>query len=176
MLTLEELNRYNEEEEREDTLYQVEVYRYRKGYSGYIDDTGDPVFSMTNDFEKALDEFHTAINYLNNNEYAVVQLKEAEQIYNRDVEYVTIKEFDSRIREDIYRSLEYIFDDAYNKENPMVYLESLPHSKDADYDEDVKEFIKELYDCIRKQDEESYDSIKDELIEHYFVNQCNYEF
>ena len=45
-----------------------------------------------------------------------------------------------------------------------------------EWDEEVHNYISQLENDIRHQDRESFDLIVDELIDHYYINQENYDF
>lgn len=74
-------------------------------------------------------------------------------------------------REKIGEKLNYVLSNAWESRNP-IRLENLPYS--GDYDTDVHTYINLLRSAIRKNDKETFDLTIDELIEHYYINQENY--
>ena len=76
-------------------------------------------------------------------------------------------------REKIGEKLNYVLSNAWESCNP-IRLENLPYS--GDYDTDVHTYINLLRSAIRKNDKETFDLTIDELIEHYYINQENYDF
>lgn len=80
-------------------------------------------------------------------------------------------------KELIKKSIEYLLERAWENPNEArYYLEQLPHDKDSDCDETVHDFISKLEYQIKKDEREYYDYAVEDLVEHYFVNQENYEF
>lgn len=88
--TIDDLKAWNEEQDRDDTLYQVECRTYRKGQSGYIETTGDCFFAGSNDYDEAMEHYkYCKRMYANDN--AIVKLKRAAQVYAGVLEYETIE-------------------------------------------------------------------------------------
>jgi hypothetical protein len=80
-------------------------------------------------------------------------------------------------KELIKKSIEYLLEKAWENPNEAkYYLEQLPYAKDSDYDETVHDFISKLEYQIKKEEREDYDYAVEDLVEHYFVNQEDYEF
>ena len=76
-------------------------------------------------------------------------------------------------REKIGEKLNYVLSNAWESRNP-IRLENLPYS--GGYDTDVHTYINLLRSAIRRNDKESFDLTIDDLIEHYYINQENYDF
>ena len=76
-------------------------------------------------------------------------------------------------KEEIRRKLDYVLSNAWESRN-SIRLENLPYS--GDYDTDVHTYINLLRSAIRRNDKESFDLTIDDLIEHYYINQENYDF
>ena len=89
--SIEDLQEWNEEQEREDTLFTVEHHFYRKGINGdLIEKDNDCCFAQTNDFDEAMEKF----NYCKRayaNELVVVKLMRASQVYAGNLEYKEIE-------------------------------------------------------------------------------------
>lgn len=85
-ISIEDLQAWNEEQEREDALFAVEHHFYRKDSNGdLIEKDGDCCFAKTNDFDEAMYKF----NYCRQayaNELVEVKLMRASQIYAGDLE------------------------------------------------------------------------------------------
>lgn len=78
-------------------------------------------------------------------------------------------------KEEIRSKLDYVLSNAWESRN-SIRLEHLPYSVNSDYDTDVHTYIGLLRSAIRKNDKESFHLTIDELIEHYYINQENYNF
>lgn len=88
--TIEDLKSWNEEQERDDTLYQVECRTYRKGQAGYVENTRDYLFAGSNDYDEAMEHYEYCKRmYANDN--AIVKLTRAAQVYAGVLEYETIE-------------------------------------------------------------------------------------
>lgn len=88
--TMEDLREWNEEQEREDTLYVVGCRTYRKSQAGYIETTGDCFFAGSNDYNEAMEHYEYCKRmYANDN--AVVKLTRAAQVYAGALEYEDIE-------------------------------------------------------------------------------------
>lgn len=77
------------------------------------------------------------------------------------------------LKEEIKRKLNYVLSNAWESRN-SIRLENLPYS--GGYDTDVHTYINLLRSAIRRNDKESFDLTIDDLIEHYYINQENYDF
>ena len=97
---IEDLQAWNEEQEREDTLFTVEHHFYRKGINGdLIEKDGDCCFAQTNDFDEAMDKF----NYCKKaygctlgedlDEIVEIKLMRASQVYAGNLEYKEIESY-----------------------------------------------------------------------------------
>lgn len=77
-----------------------------------------------------------------------------------------------QIRENIILDLE----KAYSSKNQEIsyWLEKLPMIEESD--EVVHDYMSMLEHDIRHQDRDSFDFNVDELVEHYFINQEQYDF
>lgn len=91
--SIEDLQAWNEEQEREDTMYVVEHYFYEKGSNGnLIEKDNDCCFAQTNDFDEAMERF----NYCKKayaNELVEVKLMRASQVYAGNLEYEEIESY-----------------------------------------------------------------------------------
>lgn len=88
--TMDDLNSWNEEQERDDTLYEVECRTYRAGQSGYIENTRDYFFAGSNDYDEAMEQYERCKQmYANDN--AIVKLTRAVQVYAGVLEYEDIE-------------------------------------------------------------------------------------
>lgn len=75
------------------------------------------------------------------------------------------------IRNEIILDLEAAWENPNEK---SYWLEKLP--MEEDYDESVHDFIQCLKYAIVHKDKKYYSTITDDLIEHYYINQEDYEF
>lgn len=88
--TIEDLREWNEEQDRDDTLYEVLCRTYRKGKSGFNENTGDCFFGGSNDYDEAMEQYEYCKKmYANDN--AVVKLTRAVQVYAGVLEYEDIE-------------------------------------------------------------------------------------
>ena len=88
--TIDDLKAWNEEQDRDDTLYEVECRTYRKGQSGYIENTRDYFFAGSNDYDEAMEQYEYCKRmYANDN--AIVKLTRAVQVYAGVLEYEAIE-------------------------------------------------------------------------------------
>ena len=87
---LDDLNSWNEEQERDDTLYEVLCRTYRKGQSGFIETTGDCFFAGSNDYNEAM-KYYEYCKWMYANDNAIVKLTRAVQVYAGVLEYETIE-------------------------------------------------------------------------------------
>lgn len=96
MITMDELNTYNEKFEREDTLYYVELVFYKKSnYTNeWIEDCGDKVYMQTNDLEEAI----KSVNYIRGNgefKHYTVKIMALNKIYDDGyLDYDSIEEYE----------------------------------------------------------------------------------
>lgn len=74
-------------------------------------------------------------------------------------------------REEIRQSIYYVVSSAFEEKN-KGRLEDLPYS--GDYDSAVHEYAKELAQNF--DDKDYYDVLVNELVEHYYINQEDYDF
>lgn len=88
--TMDDLREWNEEQERDDTLYEVECRTYRKGQAGFIENTRDYFFAGSNDYNEAMEHYEYCKRmYANDN--AIVKLTRAVQVYAGVLEYEDIE-------------------------------------------------------------------------------------
>lgn len=88
----EMLKNWNEEEERDDTMYLVEVYFYKHVDGlGYAEEGFDPCVCRTNDLAEAKKVFEDQ-KYHQRNELVKIQIERAMQVYQGNLEYEVIKE------------------------------------------------------------------------------------
>lgn len=88
--TMDDLNSWNEEQERDDTLYEVLCRTYRKSQAGYIETTGDCFFAGSNDYNEAMGQYEYC-KRMHANDNAIVKLTRAVQIYAGVLEYEPIE-------------------------------------------------------------------------------------
>lgn len=88
--TMDDLKEWNEEQDRDDTLYQVECRTYRKGQSGYIENTRDYFFAWSNDYDEAMEQYEYC-KRMRANDNAIVKLTRAVQVYAGVLEYEAIE-------------------------------------------------------------------------------------
>lgn len=90
---MEDLQAWNEEQEREDTMYVVEHYFYEKGSNGnLIEKDGDYYFKGSNDYEEARKMFDECIQYFSN-QFVVIMLTKASSVYAGNLEYDMIDSY-----------------------------------------------------------------------------------
>lgn len=91
--SMEDLQAWNDEQEREDTLYIVEHHFYRKGINGnLIEKENDCCFAQTNDYDEAMERF----NYCKQayaHELVEVKLMRASQVYAGVLEHEEIESY-----------------------------------------------------------------------------------
>lgn len=91
--SIEDLQAWNEEQEREDTLFTVEHHFYSKGINGnLIERDNDCCFAQTNNFDEAMERF----NYCKRayaNKLVEVKLMRASQVYAGNLEYEEIESY-----------------------------------------------------------------------------------
>lgn len=88
--TMDDLREWNEEQDRDDTLYEVECRTYRKGQAGYIENTRDYFFAGSNDYDEAMEQYEYCKRmYATDN--AIVKLARAVQVYAGVLEYEDIE-------------------------------------------------------------------------------------
>lgn len=88
--TIDDLKAWNEEQDRDDTLYEVECRTYRKGKSGYIENTRDYFFAGSNDYDEAMEQYEYC-KKMHTNDNAIVKLTRAVQVYAGVLEYEAIE-------------------------------------------------------------------------------------
>lgn len=80
-------------------------------------------------------------------------------------------------KDDIKHVILYDLKMAFNhKDESMYWLERLPRSTTSDYDETVKNFIDGLYWHSRRDEIENVSYTVNDLVEHYYINQDDYDF
>lgn len=85
-----ELAKWNEEEDREDTMYYLEERHYNK----YGEDiSGDPVYAMSDDLEEIEKAFEHEVYLENDKKGVTIEIMRFTQIYNNTPEYESIKKF-----------------------------------------------------------------------------------
>lgn len=92
MLSLDELNIWNEENERDDTLFYVELTIYQRGYNKrqWLEKPLDKVVMQTNEIEAAIKYIEYLKNLCKNFR---IRLMCADSIYNGNIEYQSVKEY-----------------------------------------------------------------------------------
>ena len=85
-----ELAKWNEEQDREDTMYELEVRRYNQ-YGEEIG--GDPIYAMSDDLEEIEKAFEKEIYYKQNQKGCVIEILRFMGIYDNVPEYESIKKF-----------------------------------------------------------------------------------
>lgn len=88
--TMDDLREWNEEQDRDDTLYEVECRTYRKSQAGYIETTGDYFFAGSNDYDEAMGQYEYC-KRMHANDNAIVKLTRAVQVYAGVLEYEAIE-------------------------------------------------------------------------------------
>ena len=95
MLTINQLNAYNQEEDREDTLYYVQMLSYRKDYwsRGIKEcETTDGVYCTTNILEEAKRCFEDLM-IKHKDELVEIYIQQADCIDQRNVLYTPIQSY-----------------------------------------------------------------------------------
>lgn len=91
--SLEDLQSWNDEQEREDTLYTVEHHFYTRGINGnLIEKDNDCCFAQTNDFDEAMEKFKYC-KQAYAHELVEVKLMRALQVYSGNLEYEEIESY-----------------------------------------------------------------------------------
>lgn len=85
-----ELAKWNEEQAREDTMYELEVRRYNR-YGEEVG--GDPIYAMSDDLEEIEKAFEKEIYYKQNQKGFVIELLRFTGVYDNTPEYESIKKF-----------------------------------------------------------------------------------
>lgn len=85
-----ELAKWNEEQDREDTMYELEVHRYNQ-YGEEIG--GDPVYLMSDDLEEIEEAFNHEVYLKKNKKGVLIEIKRFMGAYDNNSEYETIKSF-----------------------------------------------------------------------------------
>lgn len=93
MLTLKELQDYNVEMEREDTLYYIEFHSYKKGRSGLIETSGDYFLYGSNNLNDVKEFVKKNYNKMSSSRLVEMSIMQAVRIYNNDIEYEKIETF-----------------------------------------------------------------------------------
>lgn len=97
-MTLEDLKRFNEENERDEYFYTIEILFYEKKKDGslFLKD-GDPCFRQTDDYKTALESFNNCVKSCKN-ELCEIFLKKIDSIEFHSINYEIIMEFKNRER------------------------------------------------------------------------------
>lgn len=85
-----ELAKWNEEQDREDTMYELEVRQYNQ-HGEEIG--GDPVYLMSDDLDEIEKAFEKEIYYKRNQKGYVIEMMRFIGIYDNVPEYESIKNF-----------------------------------------------------------------------------------
>lgn len=85
-----ELAKWNEEQDREDTMYELEVRQYNQ-HGEEIG--GDPIYAMSDDLEEIEKAFEKEVYYKQNQEGFVIEILRFMGIYDNVPEYESIKKF-----------------------------------------------------------------------------------
>lgn len=85
-----ELAKWNEEQDREDTMYELQVRRYNQ-YGEEIG--GDPIYAISDDLEEIEKAFEKEIYYKQNQKGCVIEILRFMGIYDNVPEYESIKKF-----------------------------------------------------------------------------------
>lgn len=94
MITLEELNKWNEDQEREDTLYYISLRKFSKSRYGYKETSGDDVMFMSNDLDEIksmFDDYKYRLD-LERIPYTL-EIMQAFEVYNNNLDYSPIAEY-----------------------------------------------------------------------------------
>lgn len=93
MVNLNMLKEWNEEENRDDCLYQIDYTIYKKMTRDYADKDGEETFGKTNDLNEALEMFRKCIDRCDKiYDYYNVRLMEAFENKYGSIEYDVIEE------------------------------------------------------------------------------------
>lgn len=87
-----ELAKWNEEQDREDTMYELEVRQYNQ-HGEEIG--GDPVYLMSDDLDEIEKAFDHEVYLKKNKKGVIIELKRFMGVYDNNSEYETIKEFNN---------------------------------------------------------------------------------
>ena len=85
-----ELAKWNEEEDRQDTMYELQVLRYNQ-YGEEIG--GDPIYAMSDDLEEVEKAFEKEVYYKKDQKGFVIEILRFMGVYDNVPEYETIKKF-----------------------------------------------------------------------------------
>lgn len=85
-----ELAKWNEEQDREDTMYELELRQYNR-YGEEIG--GDPIYAMSDDLEEIEKAFEKEVYYKQNQKGFVIEILRFMGIYDTVPEYESIKKF-----------------------------------------------------------------------------------
>lgn len=85
-----ELEEWNEEQDREDTMYELEVHQYNQ-HGEEIG--GDPVYLMSDDLEEIEEAFNHEVYLKKNKKCVLIEIKRFMGVYDNNSEYETIKSF-----------------------------------------------------------------------------------
>lgn len=90
--TMDELEQWNKGQEREDTMYYIDLRIFDKRQSGYYEISGDPVVYLSNDYEEILTQYDLC-KYYHEKDNCIISIMKAYDIYKKNLEYVAIKQY-----------------------------------------------------------------------------------
>ncbi len=105
------LNKFNAKNEREDTLCMIEMDTYRKSkYThDWIQTNQDSVVFQSDSFKDTEAEFDERVETLiqskygfYNNKRIVLRFMLASEVYEKEVNYIVFREFDSEVYKDFF--------------------------------------------------------------------------
>ena len=85
-----ELAKWNEKEDRQDTMYELQVLRYNQ-YGEEIG--GDPIYAMSDDLEEIEKAFEKEVYYKKDQIGFVIEILRFMGVYDNVPEYESIKKF-----------------------------------------------------------------------------------
>lgn len=85
-----ELTKWNEEQDREDTMYELEVRQYNQ-HGEEIG--GDPIYAKSDDLEEIEKAFEHEVYLKQNQKGVTIEILRFTQIYDSTPEYESIKKF-----------------------------------------------------------------------------------
>lgn len=89
--TMDELEQWNKGQEREDTMYYIDLRIFDKRQSGYYEISGDPVVYLSNDYEEILTQYDFC-KYYHEKDNCIISIMKAYDIYKNNLEYVAIRQ------------------------------------------------------------------------------------
>lgn len=93
MLTLNELQIYNEEMNRDDTLYYVDFHSYKKERSGLIETSGDYFLYGSNDLNDVKEFVEKNYNKMSSGQLVEMSIMQAVRIYKNNIEYEEVETY-----------------------------------------------------------------------------------